>query len=164
MGLEVVLASGEAVTFGNKCVKDVAGYSMKDIFIGSEGTLGIITKVLLKLVPKPPAKKTMLATFSRMDAAAETVSAIIAAKIIPCTLEFLDKITIRCVEEFAHVGLPLDAEAILLMETDGHPAAVADEAEKMAAIATHCGAESVLIAQTAEEATRLATARRSAFS
>jgi glycolate oxidase len=95
MGLEIVLASGETVSFGNKCVKDVAGYSMKDVFIGSEGTLGIITKVLLQPVPKPRARKTLLATFSQMDAAAETVSAIIAAKIIPCTLEFLDRITMK---------------------------------------------------------------------
>ncbi len=164
MGMEVVLANGEIVWFGSKCVKDVAGYSMKDVFIGSEGTLGIITKVLLKLVPKPPAKRTMLATFSQMDAAADTVSAIIAAKIIPCTLEFLDKITIKCVEEFARIGLPLDAEAILLIETDGHPAAVEDEAARMAEIAKQCGAVSVIVAQTADEAARLATARRSAFS
>src|SRR6266700_7894883 len=77
MGMEVVLADGTVVWLGNKCVKDVAGYSMKDVFIGSEGTLGIITKVLLKLVPKPAAKKTLLATFARMDAASDTVSAII---------------------------------------------------------------------------------------
>jgi glycolate oxidase len=96
MGLEAVLASGEAVSLGNKCVKDVAGYSMKDVFIGSEGTLGIITSVLLRLVPKPRAKKTLLATFSQMDAAAETVSAIITVKVIPCTLEFLDRITMKC--------------------------------------------------------------------
>jgi glycolate oxidase len=164
MGLEVVLADGEAVVFGNKCVKDVAGYSMKDLFIGSEGTLGIITKVLLKLVPKPAAKRTLLATFSEMDAAAETVSAIIAAKIIPCTLEFLDKITIRCVEEYARVGLPLDAEAVLLMETDGHPAVVQEEAQQMAEIARRHGAAAVQVAQTSEEATRLSTARRVAFS
>src|SRR5688500_10504977 len=88
MGMEVVLANGTIVWLGSKCVKDVAGYSMKDVFIGSEGTLGIITKVLLKLVPRPAAKRTMLASFATMDAAAETVSAIIAAKIIPCTLEF----------------------------------------------------------------------------
>ena len=164
MGIEVVLASGEIVFFGNKCVKDVAGYSMKDIFVGSEGTLGVITKILLKLVPKPKAKKTLLATFARMDAAAETVSAIIAEKIIPCTLEFLDKITIRCVEGFAKVGLPLDAEAVLLMETDGHPAACEDEAQKMEEIARRCGAVSVIVAKDADEAARLATARRSAFS
>ncbi len=164
MGLEVVMATGEVIWLGNKCVKDVAGYSMKDVFVGSEGTLGIITKILLKLVPKPQTKKTMLATFSRMDAAAETVSAIIAEKIIPCTMEFLDKITIRCVEDFAHIGLPLDAEAILLMETDGHPAVVADEAAKMEEVARRCGATTVQIAQTADEATKLASARRSAFS
>src|SRR6202007_2461956 len=115
-----------------KCGKDGAGYSMKDMFIGSEGTLGIITKVLLQLVPKPRAKKTLLASFSQMDAAAETVSAIIAAKIIPCTLEFLDRITIKCVEEYAHLGLPLDAEAILLMETDGHPVVAREGGKKMA--------------------------------
>jgi glycolate oxidase len=163
MGLEVVLADGDVIALGNKCVKDVAGYSMKDVFIGSEGTLGIITRVLLKLVPKPKAKKTLLATFSQMDAAAETVSAIIAAKIVPCTLEFLDKITIRCVEEHAHVGLPLDAEAILLMETDGHPAVVEEEAQQIAEIASRYGATGVQIAQTLEEGARLATARRVAF-
>jgi glycolate oxidase len=164
MALEIVRADGRVIWLGSKCVKDVAGYSMKDVFIGSEGTLGIITKILLKLVPKPKAKKTMLATFARMDAAAETVSAVIAARIIPCTLEFLDKVTIRCVEEFAHVGLPLDVEALLLMETDGHPAAVEEEINRMQQIARQCGAVSVTIAQSAEEAAKLSTARRSAFS
>ena len=164
MGMEVVLASGEVVWLGNKCVKDVAGYSMKDVFIGSEGTLGIITKVLLKLVPKPAAKKTLLATFAQMEAAADTVSAIIAAKIIPCTLEFLDRITIKCVEDFAKIGLPLDAEAILLMETDGHPAVVEEQARQMEEIARRSGAVNVQVAATAEEAAKLATARRSAFS
>jgi len=164
MGLEVVLANGETVAFGNKCVKDVAGYSMKDVFIGSEGTLGIITKVLLQLVPKPRAKKTLLASFSQMDAAAETVSAIIAAKIIPCTLEFLDRITIKCVEEYAHLGLPLDAEAILLMETDGHPVVVEEEAQQMAEIARNHGAMAVQLAESAEESIQLTTARRMAFS
>lgn len=164
MGMEVVLASGQIVWLGNKCVKDVAGYSMKDVFIGSEGTLGIITKVLLKLVPRPAAKRTMLATYATMDAAAETVSAIIAAKIIPCTLEFLDHVTINCVEDFAHVGLPREAAAVLLMETDGHPAAVEDEARRMTEIAQACGAVSVAMAADAEEAARLATARRAAFS
>ena len=114
MGLEVVLANGEIMWTGNKCVKDVAGYSLKDIFIGSEGTLGVITKVLLKLIPKPAAKKTMVATFAQMDRAAEAVSAIIAAQIIPCTLEFLDRMTIHCVEDYAKIGLPLDCEALLL--------------------------------------------------
>src|SRR5271170_5553608 len=135
LGLEVVLPTGELLRCGTKCVKDVAGYSIKDLFIGSEGTLGVVTEILLKLVPRPAARKTMLATFDSMTDAAETVSAIIAAKIIPCTLEFLDRTTIRCVEEYAHVGLPLDAEAILLMETDGHPAVVEEQSAQMIELA-----------------------------
>jgi glycolate oxidase len=161
LGLEVVLPTGEVLRCGTKCVKDVAGYSLKDLFIGSEGTIGIITEVLLKLVPRPAARKTMLATFDSMTDAAETVSAIIAAKIIPCTLEFLDRTTIRCVEDYAKIGLP-DVEAILLMETDGHPAVVAEEAGKMIALAHR--ARKIRVARSAEEADRLTTARRSAFS
>src|SRR5881296_248437 len=164
MGMEVVLPGGEVLWTGNKCVKDVAGYSLKDLFIGSEGTLGVITRVLLKLIPKPAAKRTMIATFAQMDQAAQTVSDIIAAQIIPCTLEFLDRTTIHCVEDFAKVGLPLDCEALLLMETDGHPAAVADEAAKMEAIARKNGALEVRVARDEAEATKLATARRNAFS
>ena len=164
MGLEVVLPDGAVVWTGNKCVKDVAGYSVKDLFIGSEGTLGVITKVLLKLIPKPAASSTLIATFAQMDQAARTVSDIIAAHIIPCTLEFLDRTTIRCVEEFARIGLPLDCGALLLMETDGHPASVAEEAAKMEQFARQNGAARVQVAADAAEAVRLATARRSAFS
>ena len=164
MGMEVVLPDGEVMWLGNKCVKDVAGFSLKDVMIGSEGTLGVITKVLLRLIPKPAAKKTMVATFDAMDAAAQTVSDIIAAQIIPCTLEFLDRTTIHCVEDFAKVGLPLDCEALLLMETDGHPDAVAEEASKMEELAKANRAKEVRVAKDDAEATQLATARRSAFS
>ncbi len=164
MGLEVVLPDGEVLWTGNKCVKDVAGYSLRDLFVGSEGTLGVITRVLLKLLPRPAAKKTLVATFDQMDKAAQTVSDIIAAKIIPCTLEFLDRTTIRCVEDFAKVGLPLDCEALLLMETDGHPAAVEEEAAQMEACARANGAMDVRIAKDEAEGNRLAAARRSAFS
>ena len=165
MALEVVLADGRIARFGSTCVKDVAGYSMKDLFIGSEGTLGIITEVLLKLVPRPAARRTMLALYDRIEDAAETVSAIIAARIIPCTLEFLDQMTARCVEDYAHVGLPTDCAAVLLMETDGHPAAVADEAERMAddrPRARRAGGAGC--ARDDAEALALAAARRNAFS
>jgi len=164
MGLEVVLADGEICRLGSKCVKDVAGYSLKDLFVGSEGTLGIVTEVLLRLLPRPAARQTLLATYSRMDAAAETVSAIIAEGIVPCTLEFLDSRTIRCVEDYAHVGLPVDAEALLLVEADGHPAAVADDAARIRALCERNGATSVRLAADSAEASRLSTARRSAFS
>jgi glycolate oxidase len=164
MGLRVVLADGTVLDTGNKCVKDVAGYTIKDLFIGSEGTLGVITEVLLRLIPKPKAKRTLLATYGKMTDAAETISAIIAAKIIPCTLEFLDSVTINCVEDYAKIGLPRDAEAILLMETDGHPAVVEDEAAAMAEIAKKNGARDVRIAADAIESATLAAARRTAFS
>jgi len=164
LALEIVLPTGETLRCGTKCVKDVAGYSLKDLFIGSEGTLGIVTQVLLKLLPQPLARKTMLATFNAMTDAAETVSAIIAARIIPCTLEFLDRTTIRCVEDYAQVGLPLDADAILLMETDGQPAVVEDEARHMIELAKQHRARDVRTARDETEADRLTTARRSAFS
>ena len=164
MGMEVVLPQGEIMWMGNKCVKDVAGYSLKDLFVGSEGTLGVITKVLLRLIPKPQAKKTMVATFSQMDRAAESVSAIIAAQVIPCTLEFLDRTTIHCVEDYAKIGLPLDCDALLLMETDGHPAVVAEEAAAMEKICRDRGAMEVRVAKDDAEGTKLASARRAAFS
>jgi glycolate oxidase len=164
MGLEVVLPNGEVMWLGNKCVKDVAGYSLKDVFIGSEGTLGVITKVLLRLIPKPAAKKTMVATFSQMDHAADAVSAIIAAQIIPCTLEFLDRMTIHCVEDYAKIGLPLDCAALLLIETDGHPAVVAEEAAQMEKICRERGCLEVRVAKDEAEGLKLANARRSAFS
>jgi glycolate oxidase len=164
MGMEVILPQGELMWLGNKCVKDVAGYSLKDVFIGSEGTLGVITKVLLRLIPKPQTKKTMVATFSQMDHAAEAVSAIIAAQVIPCTLEFLDRTTIHCVEDYAKIGLPLDCEALLLMETDGHPSVVAEEAARMEKVCRASGAREVRVAKDDAEATKLASARRTAFS
>jgi glycolate oxidase len=106
----------------------------------------------------------MLALYDRIEDAAETVSAIIAARIIPCTLEFLDQTTASCVEEYAHVGLPTDCAAVLLMETDGHPAAVADEAGRMAELARANGAREVRLARDEADALALASARRNAFS
>ena len=164
MALEVVLADGRILHTGTKCVKDVAGFSLKDLFIGSEGCLGVITRITLKLIPAPQAKKTMLAMFDSMEEAAQTVSAIIQHQIIPCTLEFLDRVTIGCVEDFAHIGLPLDAEAVLLMEVDGHAAQVEEQAAAIERIARQHGAGQVRTAASEEEALQLATARRSAFS
>ncbi len=163
MGLEVVLADGRITRFGNQCVKDVAGYSLKDLFVGSEGTLGIITEVLLKLVPRPAARRTLLALYDRIEDAADTVSAIVAAHIIPCTLEFLDRMTTRSVEDFAHVGLPTDCAAVLLMETDGHPVVVTEEAAQMERLAREHGARAVRAAAGEAEALQLASARRNAF-
>jgi glycolate oxidase len=164
MALQIVLADGQVLNTGTKCVKDVAGFSLRDLFIGSEGCLGVITQVTLKLIPQPASKKTMLALFDSMTQAADTISAIIENKIIPCTLEFLDKVTIECVEDYAKIGLPLDCEAVLLMEVDGHAAEVDEQAAQIAALAKEGGAREVRTAQSADEALKLASARRTAFS
>lgn len=163
LGLEVVLPTGEIMWTGGKNAKDVAGYNLRQLFVGSEGTLGVFTKILVRLLPRPKARKTMLAVYDKMSQAAATVSAIIAARIIPATLEFLDQVTLRCVEEAAHIGLPTDAEAVLLMETDGHPAVVAEEADAMEKLAREHGARSLQVASSPEEALKLASARRLAF-
>jgi glycolate oxidase len=164
MALQVALADGQVLETGTKCVKDVAGFSLRDLFIGSEGTLGVITRITLKLIPQPAAKATMLGLFDEMTAAAETISAIIAEKIIPCTLEFLDRTTTECVEEYAHIGLPTDVEAVTLMEVDGHPEEVEEQAARIEQIARAHGAREIRRAATVEEATQLASARRTAFS
>ncbi len=164
MGLEVVLPDGSIIQCGGKTVKDVAGYNLKDFFIGSEGTLGIFTKILLKLIPKPEASKTMVAYFNTQEDAGRTVSSIIAQKIIPCTVEFLDRTTIQCVEEFSKIGLPTNIESLLLLEVDGHPAVVEEEAQKIVECCRNNHATDVKIAQTIDEAMNLKAARRSAFS
>jgi len=164
MALEVVLPDGRILKTGTKCVKDVAGFTLKDLFIGSEGTLGVITQITLKLIPPPQAKKTMLALYNTMEDAAETISAIIRNKIVPCTLEFLDSVTAKCVEDYAHVGLPTNVGAVLLMEVDGHPTAVDEQAEQIIALAKAHHATDIRLATDNAEALQLATARRSALS
>ena len=162
-GLEVVLANGDIIHTGGKNVKDVSGYDMTKLFTGSEGTLGIVTKALLKLVPAPEATKSMIAIFDSLDDAGKAVSGIIAAKIIPATLEILDNATIRTVEDFMHVGLPVDADAILLIEVDGNPIVVEDEKTKVLAVLKENNAREVTLAKSPEHKAQLWTARRMAL-
>lgn len=163
MGLEVVLPTGEVLWTGGKCVKDVAGYNLKQVFVGSEGTLGVFTQILLKLLPQPQAKKTLVAYFRTLADAGAAVSAIIAAHIIPATMELLDNVTLRCVEAYAKLGLRTDMEAMLLVEVDGHPAAIAEEVERILRLCEENKSATVTLAQDAREADRLTAARRSAF-
>ena len=162
-GLEVVLANGDIIHTGGKNVKDVSGYDMTKLFTGSEGTLGIVTKALLKLLPAPEATKSMIAVFDSIDDAGKAVSGIIAAKIIPATLEILDNATIRTVEDFTHVGLPVDADAILLIEVDGNPVVVEDEKAKVLEVLKANNAREVTLAKSAEHKAQLWTARRMAL-
>ncbi len=162
-GLEVVLANGDVLHTGGKNVKDVSGYDMTKLFTGSEGTLGIVTKALLKLVPAPQAQKSMVAIFDTIEDAGRAVSGIIAAKIIPATLEILDNATIRTVEDFMHVGLPTDADAILLIEVDGHPVIVEDDAKKVMEVLEENNAREVTLARDPAHKEQLWTARRMAL-
>ena len=129
MALSGLLYDGTEFFTGGKCVKDVAGYSLRDLLVGSEGTLGIITEATVRLITPPQDKRTFLAYFRDIRTAGEAVSRIIAGRIIPATLEIMDKTTINCVEDYAAIGLPREMAALLLIEVDGHPAVVAEEAE-----------------------------------
>jgi len=163
MGLEVVLASGESVRFGGKTVKNVTAYDFSNLFVGSEGTLGIITEITCKLLPEPKFRKTMLAAFTVMEDAGRTVSGIIKAQVIPATLEIMDNMTIRTVEDFSHVGLPTDAAALLLIEVDGMAEqVVAQEAEAVIKIVAE-NHGNLHIANTDEERDNLWAARRAAL-
>jgi len=119
MGLEVVLPTGEIIRTGTETYKAVVGYDMTRLLCGSEGTLGVITKIIFKLLPLPEAKKTMLTIFDSIDGAARAVSTIIGNKIIPTTLEFMDHATLQCVEKRFNLGIPVEGRAVLLIEVDG---------------------------------------------
>ncbi len=110
LGLEVVLPTGEIISTGVQTVKSVVGYDLTKLLVGSEGTLGVITKIILRLIPLPKAKRTILAIFPAIESAANTVSQTISSKIVPATLEFMDNPCIRCVEDYLHMGLPMKQE------------------------------------------------------
>ena len=141
----------------------VTGYNLAGMLTQSEGTLGVISRAILKLVPPPKASKALMAVFDDMQKAAEAVAGIIAAHVVPCTLEFLDNNTIVRVDDFTHAGLPRDAAAILLIEVDGHPAQVADDAEAVERVLRTTGATTVHVARDAAEKTKLWEARRMAL-
>ncbi|WP_078549553.1 glycolate oxidase subunit GlcD [Litchfieldia alkalitelluris] len=164
LALEVVLPNGDIIRTGGKLAKDVAGYDLTRLFTGSEGTLGVITEATLKLIPMPESNMTMLALYQDLEAAARTVSKIIANKIIPSTLEFLDQPTLKVVEDFAQIGLPTDVKAVLLIEQDGPIEVVKRDIEKIAQLCEQEQAVSVKVAASEEEAKDLRTARRSALS
>jgi len=162
LGLTVVLADGQIIKTGGKVIKDVVGYDLTALFTGSEGTLGVITEALLKLTAKPTAVRTALVEFESIDQASKTVNAILSAGVVPATLELMDQTAITCIEEAMHLGLPLDVEAILLLEIDGQSAeSVTREIEAAAAICREQGARKVAVAQNEEERAALWKARRS---
>ncbi len=164
LGTEMILPNGDLLKTGGKNFKDVAGYNLKDFIVGSEGTLGIITKIILKLIPVPANSITMLAYFDKLPDSAKSVSEIIASNIVPSMMEFLDHTTLNCVEDYTKVGLPRNSEAVLLIEVDGRGSIVEEDAETIINILKRNNASFVKKASSADEANSLKTARRSAFS
>ena len=164
LGLEVVLPTGEIITTGAQTVKSVVGYDLTKLLVGSEGTLGIITKIILRLLPLPKAKRTMLAMFPNIEAAATTVSQIISSRIIPTTLEFMDNATIRCVEDYLHMGLPVEAGALLIIEVDGAPEVLNGEVGEIQKICQANRAIETKLAKDDREAEELWKARRAVSS
>ncbi len=164
MGIQFFDVDGQPIKTGSRTVKCATGYNLTGLMVGSEGTLGVFNEITLKLIPKPAHQKAMVAVFDQMDGASQSVSAIIAAHIVPATLEFMDNFTIRAVESFSQVGLPLDAAALLLIEVDGHPAQVEEDAEKVEQLCRKYGATSIRVARDAAERDKVWQARRSALS
>jgi glycolate oxidase len=164
LGVEMILPNGELLKTGGKNMKDVAGYNLRDFIVGSEGTLGIITKILLKLIPKPTDSITLIAYFDKLIDSANAVAGIISAHITPSMMEFLDKTTINCVEDYTHIGLSTNSEAVLLIEVDGRGSIVREDADTVEQILRKNNCTYIKSAKDKFEAESLKTARRTAFS
>ena len=164
IGVEMVTANGDVVRFGGKSVKNVAGYDLTKLICGAEGTLGIITEILVKLIAKPQYAKTMIATFSDLRESGLAINGIISNKVIPATMELLDQVTLQVVEDFEHIGLPTDAAVMLLIEVDGMVEAEVElEAQKVIEQCRKNNCTDVQLAKTDKERNDLMAARRAAL-
>ena len=161
IGLEVVTPTGDIITTGGPTMKGVVGYDLTKLLCGSEGTLGVITRIIIKLLPLPEAKKTMLVMFSSIDGAAQAVSAIIRDKIIPTTLEFMDGRTLECVRQATDFEVPSGAQAVLIIEVDGDREFLDKQVARIAEIIKPLGVVETRIATTPEESEALWQIRRS---
>ncbi|WP_456455983.1 FAD-binding oxidoreductase [Thermovibrio sp.] len=160
MQLEVVFADGTISKVGSKAVKSVAGYNLKDLIVGSEGTLAFITKAYLKLIPSPEAVRTALAIFPKVEQAAQAVANMFKEKVIPTACEFLDRNSIVAVENYAKIGLPTYAEGLLVVEVDGYEAVVDELINRVIKVCKEAGAQEIRRASTKEEREKLWMARR----
>ena len=162
LGLEVVMADGSVVRTGGKNIKDVAGYSLTHLLVGSQGTLGLITEATLRLRPTPPPRATLLAFFPTLEGAGDGVAAIAMAGLSPVTLELMDRFTIRAVDDMHGLGLDRDAAAMLMIESDLPGAAADDELSRGEAACVAAGATTTVRSRDAAEADLLRQARRAA--
>lgn len=162
LGLEVVLPNGQVIQTGGRNFQSEPGYDLTRIIVGAEGTLGLVTKVFVRIIPMPRAKKTMLAIYDKVEDASRTVADIVAAGIIPTTLELMDNLLINTTEDFTHAGLPRDAGAVLIIEVDGYPEDMDAQVKTIGEIASKIAKE-FKVAQSAIEVDQVWTSRRSAF-
>src|SRR5437773_2539032 len=162
LGLEVVMPDGEIVWLGGK-TREAPGYDLAGVFVGSEGTFGIATKVVVRILKKPQAVKTMLAVFDHVDRASEAVSAIIARGLVPAAVEMIDQLTIQAVEDAFGCGYPRDAAAALLVELDGLAVGMEAQTERIVAACRDAGAREVRTARNEAERALLWKGRKSAF-
>lgn len=160
LGLEVVLPTGEIIRTGGETVKGVVGYDLTKLICGSEGTLGVITRIIFRLLPLPEAKKTMLAIFDSIDGAATAVSTIIKGKIIPATLEFMDHATIQCVDRRFSLGLPAEGRALLIIEVDGDRELIEKQAIRIHELIKPLGLVQFRVARDAAESEQIWKVRR----
>ncbi len=161
LGLQIVTPTGDIIRTGGQTMKGVVGYDLTKLICGSEGTLAVITKIIIKLIPLPEAKKTMLVLFASIDGAAKAVSEIISNKIIPTTLEFMDGRTIDCVRQATDLQVPDAARALLIIEVDGDREFLDKQAQKISDILQPLGVVETRIAETPEESEALWQIRRS---
>jgi glycolate oxidase len=161
LGLEVVLPTGEIIRTGTRTMKGVVGYDMTRLMAGSEGTLGIFTKIIVRLIPSPESVRTMTAVFSSLDSAVNSICETLKARIIPSTMELMDQATISAVENHLRIGLPVEAEAIVLIEVDGPAILLDGQVAQIEEICRKSGANKTRVARSDEERNQLWKARRS---
>lgn len=161
LGLEVVLPTGEIIRTGTRTMKGVVGYDMTRLMAGSEGTLGIFTKIIVRLVPAPESVRTLTAVFPDLDCAVKAICEILRNRIIPSTLELMDQATIRAVENHLRIGLPVEAEALVLIEVDGPEVVLDGQVAGIEEICRKSGAGRIEAARSEVERGRLWQARRS---
>lgn len=162
LAMEVVLPDGSVVLLGG-IDPEPPGFDLRGAFVGSEGTMGIASRIAVRLTPLPPSVATLLADFSTMHDAAGAVTAVIAAGIVPAALEMMDRTIVEVVEAYVHAGLPLDAAAVLLVEVDGFPAGAAEQARRVRGVLEANGARSVAVAEGEVQRAAWWKARKSAF-
>lgn len=160
LGLEVVTPEGEIIRTGGQTIKNVTGFDLTKLIVGSEGALGVITEATLKLMPKPPAVQTLMVAFDEVRKAGEAISRTLTSGILPSKMEFMDQACIQAVENFKPAGLPVDAAAIIIIELDGHPETLKIERKLIEDIMLKIGAKETIVPKTEEEAEKIWHARK----